>query len=303
MNMSSSSSPPVKKTMPFFQRYRERNERYDVRDAPEANAVVKSALPNDSIITQADRTAAATTRRTSPTAAVDLDGENKDCNDEMGDLNVRLAMLKASPTNRSPVLAPTTSMLPLRLIGSGCPITLVLDVDETLVHSSVVNKDGPFDTCLNVEANNRNVNIYVKYRPFLHEFLNVVSRMFEVVIFTASHSAYCTALMDQLDPEGKLGFLRLFREHCTKCDGSFVKDLWLLGRPLNRIILLDNSPTAYLFQPRNGLPIVSWFGDPNDCALLDLIPLLGRLSCADNVYGLLDDYNARINWRYRRSQR
>ncbi|RNF27702.1 nuclear lim interactor-interacting factor-like protein [Trypanosoma conorhini] len=98
--------------------------------------------------------------------------------------------------------------------------------------------------------------------------------------------------MDAVDPEGVLGSLRLYREHCSMLNGAFVKDLSLLGRDLDKTAILDNSPVTYLFQQRNAIPIPSWFDDPNDTELKRLLPILEALAKAGNVYDVLDDYNA-----------
>jgi RNA polymerase II subunit A small phosphatase-like protein len=87
---------------------------------------------------------------------------------------------------------------------------------------------------------------------------------------------------------------RLFREHCSFTNGAYVKDLSLLGRDLHRVIIADNSPVAYLFQPRNAIPVVSWFDDPRDNELKDMIPWLHRLAEAPDVYPVLDEYRARL---------
>jgi len=63
----------------------------------------------------------------------------------------------------------------------------------------------------------------------------------------------------------------------------FVKDLSLVGRHLRDSIIIDNSPTSYMLQPECALPILSWYDDPRDNALLDLIPLLIQLSKVDDV--------------------
>ena len=47
-----------------------------------------------------------------------------------------------------------------------------------------------------------------------------------------------------------------------------------LGRNMKDAIIIDNSPTAYMIQPEQGLPIVSWYDDPHDRALFDYIPML-----------------------------
>lgn len=172
-------------------------------------------------------------------------------------------------------------------------ITLVLDVDETLVHSTFNPKPGvTYEKELIVTADQQIHRVFVKYRPHILEFLNFVSSLFEVVVFTASLGAYCNPLMDALDPNNVLGGLRLFREHCTYRNKSYIKDLFLLGRDLGRIAIIDNSPTAYLFQQRNAIPIRSWFDDPHDQELQNLYPLLVKLSMCESVYDVLDEYNA-----------
>ena len=66
--------------------------------------------------------------------------------------------------------------------------------------------------------------------------------------------------MDILDKE-KIIKNRLYREHCTFLNGIYIKELKRLNRGLKDIIIVDNSPLAYVFDPENGLPIKSWYED------------------------------------------
>jgi carboxy-terminal domain RNA polymerase II polypeptide A small phosphatase len=61
----------------------------------------------------------------------------------------------------------------------------------------------------------------------------------------------------------------------------------MLGRNLKDVIILDNSPASYIFHPTNAIPISSWFNDPSDTELLDLIPFLEDLKLVDNVMTVL----------------
>eukprot|EP00388_Colpodella_angusta_P004189 GDKJ01014038.1.p1 GENE.GDKJ01014038.1~~GDKJ01014038.1.p1 ORF type:complete len:318 (-),score=52.76 GDKJ01014038.1:1115-2068(-) len=159
--------------------------------------------------------------------------------------------------------------------------TLVLDLDETLVHSSF--REVPNASfIIPVEIDGTKHNIYVCKRPGVDEFLRQVSHYYECVIFTASLSSYADPLMDLLDPN-RVCTTRLFREHCTYYRGAYVKDLTRLGRAMSQVIIIDNSPVAYSFQPDNAIPIRSWFDDPHDRELFDLVPILQALSLVDDL--------------------
>ena len=159
--------------------------------------------------------------------------------------------------------------------------TLILDLDETLVHSSFT----PFeknDIVLEVDFEGVIYKIYVLVRPFAKEFLNNVSKYFEVVIFTASIPKYASPLLNILDTEKNIKH-RLYREDCTYINGLFIKDLKRLNRPLKDLIIVDNSPLAYAFNAENGLPIKTWYDNRNDTELNKILPLLIFLSNVKDV--------------------
>jgi RNA polymerase II subunit A small phosphatase-like protein len=58
------------------------------------------------------------------------------------------------------------------------------------------------------------------------------------------------------------------------------QDLSQVGRDLKETIIIDNSPTSYIFHPEHAIPISSWFSDAHDNELLDLIPVLEDLAGA-----------------------
>ncbi|KAK3527078.1 hypothetical protein QTP86_008798 [Hemibagrus guttatus] len=137
---------------------------------------------------------------------------------------------------------------------------LVLDLDETLIHS---HHDGVLRPTV---------------RPGTPpDFILKVSQWYELVVFTASMEIYGSAVADKLDNNRGILKRRYYRQHCTLDLGSYIKDLSVVHNDLSSIVILDNSPGAYRSHPDNAIPIKSWFSDPSDTALLNLLPMLDAL--------------------------
>jgi RNA polymerase II subunit A small phosphatase-like protein len=159
--------------------------------------------------------------------------------------------------------------------------TLVLDLDETLVHSSFRPTQSA-DIIITVELEGEDHKVYVRKRPGVDEFMEKVAQWYEVVIYTASMAKYANPLVDKLDPENLVSS-RLFREACTRQPKGYVKDLSRLGRNLQHVIIIDNSPICYALQPDNAIPIKTWRDDVTDRELLDLIPILYALANVEDI--------------------
>lgn len=171
---------------------------------------------------------------------------------------------------------------------------LVLDLDETLIHShhdgvlrQTVKPGTPPDFVLKVTIDRHPVRFFVHKRPHVDFFLDVVSQWYELVVFTASMEIYGTAVADKLDKEKGILRRRYYRQHCTLDFGSYTKDLSAICPDLASVFILDNSPGAYRSYPDNAIPIKSWFNDPSDTALLNLLPILDALRFVSDVRSVL----------------
>jgi len=167
--------------------------------------------------------------------------------------------------------------------------TLVLDLDETLVHAKVQFDEPPYPArMIMVEG----CPIWLALRPFVHQFLSSLAVHYELVVWTAGKEAYGRAVVKELDPTGSLISYSFFRQDCTveeDLDGNkfYIKDLSLLGRD-ERTRICDNNPNSFCLQPASGILVEDFLGDPEDRFLKKLLSHLTKVA-------ILKDYNMRLD--------
>ena len=190
--------------------------------------------------------------------------------------------LKLNSEIRKLNLNPNCKYLPEKKYFLSKKKTLILDLDETLVHSAFKSFYSKEDIIFNMIYDGKEHTIHVLKRPFVDEFLEKMYHLFELVIFTASIPDYANPLLNKLDPRKRISY-RLFREHCTSTGNLFIKDLRKVGRDLKDLIIIDNNPISYLYNKDNGIPILTWHSCQTDNELMKLVPLLEILSKCDDV--------------------
>ena len=153
--------------------------------------------------------------------------------------------------------------------------TLILDLDETLIHSDLdlIYKNHIITLYFDSEDDDeKNIPIPLILRPGLFDFLNYAKEKFELIIFTASQKNYADKIIDYIEKEKKYFSLRLYREHCIFIKpGLYIKDLRIFkNRDLKNIVLIDNSIFSFAHQLSNGILVTSFYNDDNDFFLYNL---------------------------------
>ncbi|KAI8640338.1 NLI interacting factor-like phosphatase-domain-containing protein [Parasitella parasitica] len=98
--------------------------------------------------------------------------------------------------------------------------TLILDLDETLVHSVRLGSDASIHTKVNASVICKNIEVHcdkqnliyqVYKRPHVDFFLKTISQWYKVVIYTASMAEYADPVIDWLDQDNLIS-QRFFRQ-------------------------------------------------------------------------------------------
>ena len=135
--------------------------------------------------------------------------------------------------------------------------SLILDLDETLIHFKV-NNDDDSEGMLQI-------------RPGVIPFLEKIGQYYELIVFTAATQDYGDLLIDAIEENNVYFEHRFYRQHTIIIGNDFVKDLNRIGRPLDKIIIVDNMPQNFRLQKENGINIKAFWGeDVNDNALEEL---------------------------------
>eukprot|EP01062_Namystynia_karyoxenos_P029763 TRINITY_DN2230_c0_g1_i1.p1 TRINITY_DN2230_c0_g1~~TRINITY_DN2230_c0_g1_i1.p1 ORF type:complete len:279 (+),score=107.06 TRINITY_DN2230_c0_g1_i1:76-837(+) len=149
---------------------------------------------------------------------------------------------KVTGRGRAPsmISEPSKSMLPPQEKEHAGRLCVVFDLDETLIYA----REGP---------------LYA--RPGLDELLEWCAERTEPVVWTAGVRAYAQAVCRNIDKKGVL-------RHCvyrhkkwfSGCAG-YNKDLTLLGRDMNRLVILENTPDCVRGNEANGIVVADYEAD------------------------------------------
>jgi RNA polymerase II subunit A small phosphatase-like protein len=175
---------------------------------------------------------------------------------------------------------------------------LILDVDETLVYAD----EQPLARAADFVVG----PFHVYRRPFLTDFLAAVTGWFDVAVWSSASDAYVQGIVAGVfGPENVLRFVW----SCDRCTRRLDPDrnehyypknldkVRRLGYPLERVLMLDDSPEKLTRHYGNHVRIAPFTGDEADTELRDLLPFLDSLRAAANVR-LIE----KRHWRqYRRS--
>lgn len=173
-------------------------------------------------------------------------------------------------------------------------LCVLLDLDGTLVSSYTPRRAPRLPPyvrthLVGVGSKLNPQGVFVVERPGLREFLQELSAIAEVVVFTAGLEDYARPIVDAIDPAGAFFAHRIYREGTTRTDYyQCVKDMARVGRDLRRTVLVDDTPLAFLHQPDNGVPVLGFRGDPDDRLLCEaVLPLMQVLSKEADVRAVL----------------
>ena len=157
--------------------------------------------------------------------------------------------------------------------------TLVLDLDETLVHY--------------IEEKDRH---YVQVRPFAEYFISEMGKYFELVIFTSAEEEYANIVLEEID-KYKVITHKLYRRHVEYNDGLCLKDLDKIGRDIKRVCIIDNDKNNFKLHVENGIEIKEFLGEQDDNELDLLGDLLMSIieSNADDIRPIIKDIKNKMN--------
>jgi Dullard-like phosphatase family protein len=179
--------------------------------------------------------------------------------------NKSLYKLNQSPEKdlNKPISTPTTPFIRCAMKKDFC---LVLDIDETIVHS------------MNLPFGN-----YFLLRPGVIHFLEELSKLYEIIIFTCSPKIYADGILNKIDIDNNYISHRLYKDHVIFEKGKSVKKLNMIGRDLNKIIFVDNMKSNAKYNLQNLCHVSTWIYDINDEEIINLETKLKNIA-TNNKY-------------------
>lgn len=152
---------------------------------------------------------------------------------------------------------------------------LILDLDETLVHTDFDYKFDKHDVYLKMTTDDGIENtLPINLRPHLKEFLEFSSKYFDIVAFTASCKEYADIVLDYLDPENKYFKARLYRESCVIYKNLYLKFIEIFNKNPKDILIIENSMFSFSYSLKNGILLTSYYDDKEDQDLVSIMEFM-----------------------------
>ena len=150
--------------------------------------------------------------------------------------------------------------------------TLVLDLDETLIHlrqkKDVINIKNDVNIKINntsdyfYENYDKNSNKYLlQFRVGLFSFLTILKPFYEIISFTSATREYADVIINEIEKSRKYFDHKFYREHTVIYKDTFVKDISRIGRDMKKIIIIDNNERNFILNKENGIKIAPYYGD------------------------------------------
>lgn len=174
---------------------------------------------------------------------------------------------------------PSEKLLPDMAPEYARPFTLVLSLEDLMIHSSWDREHG----------------WRIAKRPGLDYFIQYLFQYYEIVVFTNQPDSMAAPIIQKVDPSPGFIMFPLFRAHTRYVDGKYVKDLKYLNRPLEKVIMLEANPDAWSANPDNTVKMAPWKGEKDDRELVALIPFLEYIAAleVDDVRKVITDYDGK----------
>ncbi|CUF99028.1 Hypothetical protein, putative [Bodo saltans] len=130
---------------------------------------------------------------------------------------------------------------------TGKRYTVVLDLDETVVYA----RDGP---------------LYA--RAHLESLLRVMDKYCEVIVWTAGERTYAKAILQEINTDNIIKHL-ITRHKSWFNHTNYTKDLCKLGRDLDYVLIIENTPDCVRVNPQNGIIVQDFEGIPHGMEVVE----------------------------------
>eukprot|EP00667_Euglena_gracilis_P016986 EG_transcript_17838 len=127
--------------------------------------------------------------------------------------------------------------------------TVVLDLDETVIYA----RQGPLEV-----------------RPYFDEFLGLLDDCCEVIVWTAGIRNYAKAVIRNIDRQNVIAHC-IYRHEKWFRPGDYTKDLAMLGRAMDKVLIVENTADCVRNNPENGVIVQDYEGGAGMDATMKLL--------------------------------